>query len=99
MLTSSRTNINNMICTSYCLFVMLNYYYCIPEALEVIQGFNELLIISLMQSYRRLIKNISDTNQTRSNLTSQPNSLSLSTRESSSTSIQSQIIKSNILKK
>src|SRR5579885_3024322 len=72
-----RPHIHNEIRASHCLFIMLNNYDCISGVPHGLEGADKLLIIPGMETYARLIKDVYNADELRSNLSRKPYSLCL----------------------
>ncbi|GAH79822.1 unnamed protein product, partial [marine sediment metagenome] len=91
-----RPNINNMVRTLDNILIMLNHYNSIAQPAKPSQYSQQSVVVALVQTYRRLVKHVTDTDQTTAHLRSQANSLGFSSGKSAAHPVQCQILKSNI---
>ena len=63
MLTGSRTDIHNPVRFQHGILIMLHHNQRITEISQILQGLQQLVIVSLMQTDTRFIQNISHTNK------------------------------------
>ena len=75
---------------------MLNDYDGIAEPAKPPQYAEQSVVVAFVETYRRLIKNVTYADQTAANLGGQADSLSLTARKSAAPSIQRQILKPNV---
>jgi hypothetical protein len=75
---------------------MLHYNYGIAQVAQILQGFDQLLIIPLMQPYAGFIQNVKYPYQLSANLRSQADALGFSSRQSIQRTIERQIGKTYI---
>ena len=92
MNTSPRTYINNMIGRGYGIFVMFNHNHCIAQITQAYQGFEQALVVALMQTDGGFIEDIHNSHQTGTNLAGQTYPLSFTARQSVGAAIERQII-------
>ena len=77
VLARARPHIDHIIGGAYHVFVVLNHNHRIVQIAQMFQGFNQTVVVALMQANRRLIEHIHHARQTRADLRSQTNALRL----------------------
>ncbi|CAH0326741.1 hypothetical protein SRABI106_04759 [Rahnella aquatilis] len=75
MYACTRTNINNMVGSADRVFVVLDHNHRVTEVAQVDQGFQQTLVVALMQADRRLIQHVHHAHQTGTNLARQTDTL------------------------
>ena len=56
-------NVNNMISVPDGIFVVLHYYDSIAQVAQMKQGFQQTVVVALMQADRRFVEDVHDANQ------------------------------------
>ena len=79
MYARCRSDIHNIISSPHGVFIMFNNNQCISQIFQIHQRPQKLIIVSLMQTDTRLVKNIGNTHQSGTDLGCQTNSLRFST--------------------
>ena len=74
-----RPNIKDVIRLADGLLIVLNHDHSVPLIAQVLQCIEETVIVALVQTNRRLIKNIENARQPRADLARQTNALTLTT--------------------
>ena len=77
---------------------MLNDNHSVFEITKISERVNETLVVPLVQSNRRLVKNVHYACEAGTNLSCKPDSLSLAARQSAGRTLQGEVIKTDILK-
>ena len=95
MLSSTRPNINHPICRPDGLLIMLNHDHGVAKISQSLKRTNQARIITLMQTNTWLVQNIEHTDQARTNLGRQTDSLCFTTRQCFSSTIESEVFKPN----
>ncbi len=75
MLPCTRAHVDDIVGTEYGLFVVFNDNERVAQVAQMLQRIDQPLIVPLMQSYGRFIKDVHDTHQRRSYLGSKPDTL------------------------
>ena len=78
---------------------MLDNQDRIPQITQVKEGFQQTVVVTLVQTNGRLIKDIHNSDQTRADLRGQTNTLSLTARKRIRAAVQGQILKPDIHQK
>ena len=96
MFSGARTDVHHIIRISYGILVMFHHNQRIAVVSQRLQGFYELVVVSLMQSDGRLIQNVEYPHETGPDLGGQPDSLGFSSRQGARITGQIEIIQSHI---
>ena len=75
----SGSHIDNMIRSTYGFFIVFDHQNGIAEIAHLKEGFAKTLVVSLVQTDARFIKNIENAGQLRANLRGKPYSLAFPT--------------------
>ena len=76
MLSRSRTYVHDAVSRSHCILIVLDNDQGISQISEAFQCIQKLVIIPLVQADTRLIQDVGDADQTGSNLSREPYTLS-----------------------
>ncbi len=68
MYTSTRADINQVIRTADGIFIVLHHDHGITQIAQVEQGFEQTVVVALVQTNRRLIKDVHHPHQTGADL-------------------------------
>ena len=71
----SRTDIDDIIGNPHGIFVVFDDDECIAQVAQALEGFQELVVIPLMQADRRFVQDVEDADQARTDLGRQADSL------------------------
>ena len=99
MAARSWAHIHNVIRRAHCILVMLYYNQGVPQIPKLFQSRNQLVVISLVQTNRRLIQNIQYAHQRGSDLGCKADSLALATGKRTRCAGQGQVFQSHVLQK
>src|SRR5215471_4723425 len=91
MTTGSRPQVNYIVCATDRLFIMLDHQHGVSQVPQVLQCIQEAAVVTMMEPDRRLIQDIQDAAQFRSNLSGQTNPLSLASRQRCSRAVERNI--------
>ena len=97
MLACSRTDINNLVRCIHRLLVMLHDNQRIAKVAQMLERFQKLAVVTLMQAYARLVEDIEHARQAAANLRRQTDTLRLTARKRACAAVERQIIKANII--
>ncbi len=78
------------------VLVMLDDDQGVAEILQPDQGFDQPLVVSLVQPDGRLVQDVEDANETCADLRCEPNPLSLSARERSGGSVEREVVEPDV---
>ena len=67
-LTGTGTHINNVISCANSIFIVLDNKYGITAVSELLESLNKTVVVSLMQTNRRLVQNVKDAHKASANL-------------------------------
>ena len=94
--TSLRANIHDIVSCHHHILIVLNYNNSIADIAQLFQRMYESVVITLMKSYGRLIKDIENIHQLTTYLCSKTNTLTLTSGKRSRLTRESKIVKTNI---
>ena len=80
------------------VFIVLDHDQCVADIPQMLKGSDESLIVTLMQTNRRLIQHIQHPCQTRPDLCCQANTLGLTTGQRARSTIQGKIVQPDVKK-
>ena len=95
----SGADIDYIIGRAHGVFIVFNYYERITEVTHTLKRSDKLIVIALMKSYARLVKNIQHSHKRRAYLSSKSYALALPSGKRTCRTRQRKIIKTDILKK
>ena len=81
MYACSRTDINDIIRRAHRILVVLNDDHGVADISQPLEGIEQHIVISLVQSDRRLVKNIQHAHQRGPDLGREPDALGFAARE------------------
>ena len=91
----SRTDIDDIIGSPHGIFVVFDDDECIAQVAQALEGFQELVVIPLMQADRRFVQDVEDADQARTDLGRQADSLGFAARQGPGRPRQSEIIEAD----
>ena len=95
-LTGAGTYVNNVVSCTNGIFIVLDNKYGITAVSELLEGLNKTVVVSLMQTNRRLVQNIKDAHKTSANLSCQTYTLGFSTRKRCCCARKREVIQANV---
>ena len=99
MRPGARSDVHNIIRRPHGIFVMLHHKEGIPQIPQILERGKQLVIVSLVQPDRRLIQDVTDATEPRSDLGCQPDALRLPSRKGGGCAGERQIIQSHVNQK
>ena len=97
MLSRSGPDVNHHIRGAHRILIMFHDNHRIAQITQMEQGAEQLVIVSLVQSDRRLIQNIGNTHQSGADLCGKPDPLRLTAGQRRCTAGQRKIIQTNVI--
>ena len=94
--TGTGTNIYDIIRCQHGILIVFHHYQGIAQIPKILQGIQQFVIVSLVQSDTGLVENIAHAHQSGTDLGRQADTLCLTTGQGSGSSGQGQIIQSYI---
>ena len=95
-LTGAGAHVNNVVSCTNGIFIVLDNKYGITAISELLEGLNEAVIISLMQTNGRFVQNIENSHEAGTNLSCQANTLGFSTRKRCCCTRKREVIQANV---
>ena len=59
----ARANVNDVICREHCIVIVLNDNQCVAEVAQSFEGRDKLVIVTLVQTDARFVKNVENSRQ------------------------------------
>ena len=97
MLACPRTDINNLVRCIHRFLVMLHDNQRIAKVAQMLERFQKLTVIALMQADARLVEDIEHARQAAANLRRQTDTLRLAARKRACAAVERQIIKADVV--
>ena len=79
MYTGAGTEVDDIVGSQYCFFIVLDDDNCVASVAQVNQCVEQPLIVALVQADRRLVENVHDADESRADLAGQADALRLAT--------------------
>ena len=97
MISGSRSDIDDPVAGQHGFFIVLDDNQRVSQIAHIFQGMNQLGVVSLVQTDRRLVQNIQNAGKLRADLCSQPDTLCFTAGQRSRQTIQGQIFQTDVL--
>ena len=97
MLACSRTDVDNLVGSIHCFLIMLYDNQRITQITQMLERFQQLAIIALVQTNARFVQNIQHTCQAAAYLRCQTDALRFAAAERTGASVQRQVIKAYVI--
>ena len=95
----ARPHVNQVVGGAQSLLVVLHDNHGVPQIAQTGQRVNQALVVALVKTDARLVKNVHDAGKRASNLGGQTNSLRLAAAQSARASVQRKVFQADVLQK